>query len=106
MRELNKTYKENGLTLRLITGNYSSNNAVYFGLIDDKTKEPYCDITVNLSFSSKSIIELDNDFRNYSSKKLIKKIINDLTFDYLADDYSGFCSYPIYTLKSEYISSL
>lgn len=103
MRELKNTYKENGLTLRLITDNYANNNAVYFGLIDDETKEPYCDITVNLNFSSNSIIELDNDFRNFSSKKLIKKIINDLTCDYLSEDYSGFCSYPIYFLKSEYI---
>ena len=105
MKELNKTYKENGLTLRLITDNYSNNNAVYFGLIDDKSKELYCDITVNLNFSSDSIIELDNDFRNFSSKKLIKKIINDLTLDYLIDDYSGYCSYPVYFLKKEYIFS-
>lgn len=103
MKELKNTYKENGLTLRLVTDNYLNNDAVYFGLIDDETKEPYCDITVNLNFSSKSVIELDNDFRNFSSKKLINKIVKDLTFDYLSEDYSGFCSYPVYFLKPEYI---
>ncbi len=103
MKKLNITFEENGRKLRLVRDSYANNNATYFGLIDDETGEPFCDITVNLHFSSKTIIELDNDFRNYTSKGLIKSVSKELTDCYLTEDYSGYCSYPVLKLKEKYI---
>ncbi len=98
MEELEYVYEEKGYKLRLIKGLYSINNAIYFGLIDDETKELYCDVSVNLHFSSRRIIELDNDFRQISSDCLVERILTDLHCKYLFTDYNGFCSFPVYLI--------
>ena len=101
MQELSYTYSVNGLDLRMIKDKYLSNGAVYFGLIDDATKELFCDITVNLNFSNERTIELDNDFRLFVNENTISEIKKDLNAIYLGEDYNGYCSFPVYYLQSK-----
>ena len=67
--------------LELIKSRYTHNDNLYLGLIDKKTGEPFCDLSVNPEYKlEENEIIIDNDFKNIfeNSFQLYQRIIKNL----------------------------
>lgn len=97
-------FNYNGHELTLYKSTYYHGGNVYLGLIDEKTGESYCDVTVNLP--ELELFDHAIAFDHNMSNDLKFMLIEAITTRLLWVIPSGYVNFSVYEYKAEILAEL